>query len=51
MAISSQKQKSGHHHGILHIRVSQGTKFYSKQFLILRPNLPKMGISCQKQKK
>ena len=32
MAISSQKQKSGHHHGILHIRVSQGTKFYSKQF-------------------
>ena len=35
------KTKNEHHHWILHIWVSFGTKFYFKQFWIFGPNLPK----------
>ena len=45
------KTKNEHHHWILHIRNSVGTKFYSKQFWILGPNLPKKGIFGWKRTK
>ena len=40
-----------HGYRILDIRSLLGTKFHSKQFWILAPNLPKKVISSQKEKK
>ena len=45
-----ENRKSQHHHLILNIRISLGTKFHFKQSWILGPNLLK-GISGRKQKK
>ena len=46
-----KNRKSEHHHWVLHISIWLGTIFYFKQFRILGTNLPKMGISGQKQEK
>ena len=47
-----EKRQSEHHHGILHIWISLGTKFQLKQLILsFGPNLPKKGISSQKQNK
>ena len=49
--ISGQKKKkSEHHQWILHTRISQGTKFYFKQFWFFGTNLTKKGISGRKRK-
>ena len=52
--ISVKKGKSEHHHWILHIRISLGTKLYSKLtifiYLFFWPNLRKKAISCRKWK-
>ena len=43
--------KYKHHHGILHIQISHGTKFQLKlTILMFRPNMLKKGISRLKQK-
>ena len=41
----AQNRKSEHHHWILHIQISLGTKFHFKQFWNLGPNLPRKGTS------
>ena len=47
-----KNRKSEHHHWILHIQVSFGTKFSLKlTILIFWPDLPKKGFSGLKQKK
>ena len=48
---SVKNEKTEHLHSILYSRVSLVTKFYSKQFWILGPNLPKEGIFGRKRKK
>ena len=49
---SVKNGKSEHHYWILHIQISIATKFPLKlTILIFRANLPKKGISGQKQKK
>ena len=49
--ISCLKQKSEHHHWILHIRISLGTKFHFKQIWNLGPVSSKNGTSVWKWKK
>ena len=52
MSIFSQKQKIENHHWILHIRIVPCTKFHFKETTLNSGrNLPKIGISNQKQKK
>ena len=46
-----KNRESEHRHWVLHISTRLGTIFYFKQFWILGTNLPKMGISGQKQEK